>query len=368
MRRTWAGGAAILTLVSASLGAQPPVAANVATLLAFPTFFHDRQVILRGDLKGKGAWALLTSDASERGIAVFSRQPWADGPVEISAHFWDLGRLTADDPRLSGYDVKGFLDATQGGNWPGHGEVPILIATGFSSPASPAVPTIRALALDPLRYEGQRVTLHGQFRGRNLFGDLPRSPGIGRWEFVLRSGNGAIWVIGVQPKGRGWQLDPDSRLDTNQWLEATGVVRQRNGLVWLEATDVTRTDAVPEKETPQVSTPPPPSPPPDVIFSLPTEGDTDIAPTTTVQIQVSRPLDEESLKGHVGVSYLGAAGAGTPPVGLEVTYNRGDRIIVIRFQKPLERFRTVKVELQDGITGVDGQPLKPWTLTFSIGG
>jgi hypothetical protein len=40
----------------------------------------------------------------------------------------------------------------------------------------------------------------------------------------------------------------------------------------------------------------------------------------------------------------------------------------IRFAQPLERFRTVKLELSDQILGTDQQPLKPWTLTFSLGG
>jgi hypothetical protein len=40
----------------------------------------------------------------------------------------------------------------------------------------------------------------------------------------------------------------------------------------------------------------------------------------------------------------------------------------VRFAKPLERFRTVKVELLEGIVGTDAQPLKAWTLTFALGG
>jgi hypothetical protein len=28
----------------------------------------------------------------------------------------------------------------------------------------------------------------------------------------------------------------------------------------------------------------------------------------------------------------------------------------------------LKVELQEGILGTDQQPLKPWTLTFALGG
>jgi len=43
-------------------------------------------------------------------------------------------------------------------------------------------------------------------------------------------------------------------------------------------------------------------------------------------------------------------------------------VLEIRFTKPLERFRTLKVELIEGILGTDQQPLKPWSLSFGLGG
>ena len=58
----------------------------------------------------------------------------------------------------------------------------------------------------------------------------------------------------------------------------------------------------------------------------------------------------------------------TPPIELATQYNGPSRVLEIRFTKPLERFRTVKLELLEGIVGTDAQPLKPWTLTFSLGG
>jgi hypothetical protein len=36
--------------------------------------------------------------------------------------------------------------------------------------------------------------------------------------------------------------------------------------------------------------------------------------------------------------------------------------------QPFEAFRTVKVELLDGIKAFDGAPVTPWTVTFSVGG
>jgi hypothetical protein len=43
-------------------------------------------------------------------------------------------------------------------------------------------------------------------------------------------------------------------------------------------------------------------------------------------------------------------------------------VLEVRFTKPLERFRTLKIDLLEGILGTDAQPLRPWTLTFALGG
>jgi hypothetical protein len=58
----------------------------------------------------------------------------------------------------------------------------------------------------------------------------------------------------------------------------------------------------------------------------------------------------------------------TPPVDFTFQYIPATRVVEMKFAKPLERFRTLKVDLVEGILGTDGQPLKPWTLTFALGG
>ena len=68
------------------------------------------------------------------------------------------------------------------------------------------------------------MTVTGNFRGRNLFGDTPAAPGDGRYDFVLRGAEGAIWVTGIRPRGRNFDLDLDRRIDTDKWVEVTGVV------------------------------------------------------------------------------------------------------------------------------------------------
>ena len=58
----------------------------------------------------------------------------------------------------------------------------------------------------------------------------------------------------------------------------------------------------------------------------------------------------------------------TPAADFTFQYAPANRVLEVKFTKPLERFRTLKIDLLEGILGTDGQPLKPWTLTFMLGG
>ena len=42
-------------------------------------------------------------------------------------------------------------------------------------------------------------------------------------------------------------------------------------------------------------------------------------------------------------------------------------MLELRFRQPLEPFRTVQVDLLDGIEGTDGAQAKPWALRFTAG-
>ena len=59
-----------------------------------------------------------------------------------------------------------------------------------------------------------------------------------------------------------------------------------------------------------------------------------------------------------------------PDAGLpfQTTYDGANRAVVLRMAQPLEAFRTVKVEILDGLKGFDGAPVTPWTISFSVGG
>jgi hypothetical protein len=52
---------------------------------------------------------------------------------------------------------------------------------------------------------------------------------------------------------------------------------------------------------------------------------------------------------------------------VRISYDAGTRAVELRLSKPLDPFRTVKVELLEGVRTFDGAPIKPWTATFSLG-
>jgi hypothetical protein len=79
------------------------------------------------------------------------------------------------------------------------------------------------------------------------------------------------------------------------------------------------------------------------------------------------------LKGHNRVGYVRAAAADpddtiAQTIDFTTNYSAFNRVIELKFPKPLQQFRTLKVELLDGILGTDQQHLKAWSLTFEIGG
>jgi Bacterial Ig-like domain len=349
--------------------------ATVAAIQNYPGFYHAQAVLVRGDVIDVETPRPAVSYAGAT-LRLLTRETLPSSGVQhVRGEVLDIGRLNAEDPRLSGIDLR-TIGIEPGSAWPRQGEIVLLRATSFEPAERLTAPTVRALALDPERYVDQRVTVRGEFRGRNLYGDLPQAPAAAaksRGEFVLRSADAAIWVLGKRPRGRGFSLDPESRIDTKRWLEVSGVVREERGLVWIEAADLSEVE--PERHETRAEGPPaPPTPiPPEVRFSVPLEGETDVPPGTRVRVQFSRDILPETIKGRVRVSYLGAQSAERgepqpPAIEAQIRYDPGARVMEISFTGPLERFRTVKVDLLEGITGTDGAPLAPWTLTFSVGG
>jgi hypothetical protein len=95
---------------------------------------------------------------------------------------------------------------------------------GTTEKAVTAAPTLtlEALVAKPDKQEGRLVRVVGQFRGRNLYGDLPISSEKSRSDWVIKDDLFAVWITGKKPKGSGWELDPSLKRDTGRWIEVIG--------------------------------------------------------------------------------------------------------------------------------------------------
>ena len=351
-------------------------AASPAALLAYPGFYQGQLVVVRGTLATRDQPVLL-SPSIERSIPLIFKGPSpVDGPVELRASFWDVGRLQREDPRIVSLGLDRLLPNGMEGDWPRPGEVAALTVTdAMAVKPSQGPPSLRDIALAPSLYLGQRVKVSGQFRGRNLYGDAPQGPGLSQWDFVLRSADAAVWITGLRPRGKGFNLDVGARVDTGTWLETTGVVREGKGLVWIEGQQIALT--TPTLETRNAEVPPIPQmgPPPEVIFSDPAEGEIDVPLKAPIRLQFSREMNPETFKGNVRWTFTaddavigGAASSREPSRQAEFKYDGAKRALEIRL--PIEEaasYRTVIIELADGIAATDGAKLKPWEMTFTFG-
>jgi hypothetical protein len=351
---------------------QPRRATTIAAIRAFPGFYHQQTVLVIGEVKGTVERATIGTD--EGAIKLIARELPRETRVEARGQLLDVGRMSQDDPRLIPFNLLERTRAAYQDRWPKPGEE-LLLMLGGSAPPPTAInattPPLRALAMDPARFDGQKVTILGQFRGRNLFGELPEAPAKGKYEFVMRSGDAALWVIGLQPKGKGFSFDPNKRIDTGRWVTVQGTVRTAKGLTWLEGTSIELAQA--PEETTEVAIDLPPPPPVEILFTAPAEGEADVRLTERIRMQLSRDLDPATLKDRVRITYSSAdskeRGEAQPPsVALTANYTKENRALEIRPSEPLERFRVVKLEILEGVKGTDGGPMRPFTLTFTTGG
>jgi hypothetical protein len=337
--------------------------ATVVALREYPSYFHLQNVLLHGEFVESGTQIVVRG--GERDVPVILKDTATpSGLVEVRGQLIDVGRLEPGDARVAAYAQARNFDP-----WPRPGEELVLIVTNVTA-AQPAVSaSVRGLALQPWRFEGQKITIVGQFRGRNLFGDLPSAPGKSRWDFVLRSADAAVWVTDLQPRGRGFVLSVDARVDTGRWLQITGTVALTRGLTTIVGTTVTEAEA-PETAPPgeeETAPPPLPAEPGEVVFSSPTEGEVDVPTAGRVRFQFSRGIDSASLMSRIRVGYVGGAAGADGSPEFTFAYDAGARAVEIRFARPLEPFRTLRIELVEGIRTFDGAPVRPWTLTFTVG-
>lgn len=364
----------LLTGLAATVVAQPPVrrATTIEALRSYPGFYHQQTVMVVGEIKGEQDRATIGTE--EGAIRLVAREAPREGRAEARGQFLDVGRMSQDDPRLIPFNLLERIRAQYQERWPKPGEELLLMLSGTVPPPAAAnitEPPLRAVAMEPQRFDNQKVSLVGQFRGRNLFGDLPEAPVQNRYSFVLRSSDAALWVMGVPPKGRNFSFDPARRLDTGRWVKVAGTVKTAKGLTWLEGTSI---ELAPEPaQTTEVEINVPPPPPVEVLFTAPTEGEADVRVTARIRMQLSRDLNPETLKDRVRLTYSAAdskdRGEAQPPsIAFTTNYARENRALEIRPTEPLERFRLVTLEILPGVKGTDGGNMLPFKLTFTTGG
>lgn len=355
-------------LLGAAIVAQAPerIATTADALVANPLFFHGKRIVVRHAVRQTDRLAEL--DATVKPVYIFWREQPSGSDGEIRGEFWDLGRMQEGDERFSSYDFKPVVEAANSGRWPGRDQVFVILGATFIPGPPPSAPTVRAIVLTPAQFDTRTVTLIGRFKGRNLFGDLPQGVAKSKWDFVLQSADAAIWVTGLRPKGKDFDLDPGARVDTGRWLEVTGTVHREGGALWIAGESVKLTTAPTEAPVEVAAPLIPAERPPAVIFSAPLADETDFPVAGRIRIQFSRDMKGASFESHVRTRYTGPNAPAMAPPSSTATYNDGTRSLEIRFKEPLERFQTITIQLDEGITAIDGQPLKPWTLRFSTGG
>ncbi len=341
----------------------PTIEVSVDQLLDMPEQYAGRAVRTRGTLE-----MIMTGREMGYGLrGTFGGYLYILPRQELAYQFEEEARRSAGRE----FEVTGSVDRGQD---PQTGQRIVYISIwGYLGPPDekgtkrPDAPdtTLEDLVTKPERYDGKTVTIRGQFRGENLFGDLPSSSRARSSDWVIKDDVFAVWVTGKKPKGSGWSLDASLKRDTGKWLQVTGRVRSSNRVVTLEAIAVTLTKppearvAAEPRPDPTPKPPAKPRRPPVVAFSLPIDGEREVAPDAVFQLQFSRDMDEASLKDRVLFRYAGRTQPGDNALdAVKTSYDGGLRTLRIDPGDQLRAGRIVEIVLLPGILDLEGIPLE----------
>jgi hypothetical protein len=312
---------------------------------------------VRGEFVEVSLGVVLEADGRQLAVALHDESP-QQGSVEVRGQLIDVGRLEPNDPRLTGY-LPPDPD-----RWPQRGELLLLSISNITNAELAITATPRTLALEPWKFENKSVTVTGQFRGRNLYGDLPAAPALSEHDFVLQNGGGAIWVTKLEPAGRDFNLRVTARADTGHWVEVTGIVVLTPGLVAIEGSAIKLTSPLAENITPKLTVLQA-QPPATVVFSIPVRNETAVPRGLTVKLQFSRGLNPDTVDGNIRMRYTESVASS---LAIETTYDSGTNSIAIALSgELLDPFRQVAVETLEGLSAFDGGPVEPFTLSFTTG-
>jgi len=340
----------------------PTIDVSVDSLIDMPEQYDGRAVRTRGTFE-----LILTGRQQNYGYrGTFGKYLYVLPRQEIAGTFEEQAR------RWSGREVEVSGSVERGQN-PDTGQSMVyLYIWGYMGPPDEKAKrpvssetTLEDLVTKPEKFDGKTVSVRGQFRGENLFGDLPSASRERSSDWVLKDDVFSVWVTGKKPKGQGWSLDASLKRDTGKWLQVVGRVRARNRAVTIEAFEVTLTKPAAERvaaaPTPEPTPTPTPRPrrSPIVAFSLPIDGEREVAQDTVFQLQFSRDMDEPSLRGNVLLRYAGRPQPGDNSLdAVRFSYDGGLRTLRIDPGDLLRPGRVVEVVLLPGIKDIDGAPLE----------
>jgi len=337
------------------------VEVSLDSLLQMPESYEGRAVRTRGTLEfvpGRGAGSYLLRGTLGGRLYLFP-VPEVAYQFEQQARLW-VGREV---------EVTGGVNRGAGSDTSQPEQTGVYLAMwAFVGPpdekeGAPAsmVTTLEELVTRPGRLDGKIVTVRGQFRGENLFGDLPSKSRRRSSDWVIKEDLFAAWVTGRKPKGPGFNLDAELKRDSGKWLQVAGRVRTVKGVVYLEATDVQLQGPAPAAVKAEPPPPPPPRPkkPPVVVFSLPLDGERDVPANTVFRVQFSKDMDEETFKDRVVLRYAGRPQPGDRDLdAVRVTYDGGLRTLEVDPGDLLRPGRVVELLLLPGIQDIDGLALE----------
>ena len=323
-----------------------------------PESYNNKAVRVKGRISilGISGESFELSDAGARVTIVPIRRGMnEDQLTNLGGQMVEIVGLFTSSAGQSGGagTVQGSIGTIQFWRWAGP---PEKLAKNVKA----AIVSLEQLVARAGKMDGQLVRVVGKFRGRNLFADLPARSMRTSEDWVIKDSLFAVWVTNKKPKGNGFELDPSIRRDSNRWIEVIGRPVTKNGVVIIDAAEVTLTQPPTPKADAAPAPPPPERPkiPPAIVFSLPLDGESDFDFSGRIMVQFNNDMDEDSFKGRVGLRYEGPAFPGDPGFeSMRVSYNPGSKALIVDPGAPILRGRVLDLVLLTGIVDIDGQPL-----------